>query len=64
MVENKVKERRTELGMTQEQLAQKSSVGRSTISEIESGEHIPSVEVALLLAAALGKTVDDLFWID
>lgn len=60
-VENKIKEYRERLGMSQEQLAQKSSVGRSTISEAESGAHIPTLEAALRLAQALETTVDNLF---
>ena len=60
-VENKIKEYRERLGMSQEQLAQKSGVGRSTISEAESGTHVPTLEAALRLAQALETTVNDLF---
>ena len=60
-MKNRIKERRTELGMSQEQLAQASGIGRSTISEIEAGKHAPTVDVALSIARALGKSVEELF---
>lgn len=60
-MENRIKERRVELGMSQEQLAQQARIGQSTISEIEAGKHNPTVDVALGIARALGKTVEELF---
>ena len=60
-VKNRIKECREALGWSQEQLAQKSGVGRSTISEAESGAHVPTLEAALRLAQALETTVNDLF---
>lgn len=60
-IENKVKEYREARGWSQEQLAVKSGVGRSTISEIEAGKHNPSVEVALMLVKALETTIEDTF---
>lgn len=56
-----IKEYREKLGWTQEQLAQKSGVGRSTISEAEAGKHIPSLEAALRLSEALEVSVNKLF---
>lgn len=63
MVENRVKEFRKELHLSQAQLAAKSGVPRSTISEIETGAHQPSLEVALLLYKALNVPIDELFWV-
>lgn len=60
-IENRVKEHREAHGWSQEQLAIKSGVGQSTISEIEAGKHNPSVEVALLLVKALETTIEDTF---
>ena len=60
-MENRIKERRVELGMSQERLAQLAGIGQSTISEIEAGKHNPTVDVALCIARALGKTVEELF---
>lgn len=61
MVENCIKECREKLGLSQEQLSMKSGVSRSTISEIETGTHSPTIEVALRLAQALGASVESLF---
>lgn len=61
MVKNRVKEYRVALGWSQEQLARKSGVSRTTISETESGSHIPTLETALRLAEAMDTTVNKLF---
>lgn len=61
----KIKERREELKMTQEELAQKSGVSRQTISSIETGKY-ENVLVGTLaaIATALGTTVDKIFYPD
>lgn len=56
-----VKAKRREKNYTQEKLAKKVGVGRSTISEIEAGKHVPSVDVALRIANALDCKVEELF---
>lgn len=56
-----IKERRAELKMTQAQLAELVGVGQSTISEIESGRHQPTIELALLIARALQTSVYNIF---
>lgn len=58
-----IKERREELKMTQEELAQKSGVSRQTISSIETGKY-DNVLVGTLaaIAAALDTTVDKIFY--
>lgn len=57
----RIKERRAELKMTQAQLAELVGVGQSTISEIESGRHQPTIELALLIARVLQTSVDNIF---
>jgi putative transcriptional regulator len=37
---------------------------RQSIIAIEKGRFTPSIHTALMLAAALNTTVDDLFWIE
>lgn len=61
----KIKERREELKMTQEELAQKSGVSRQTISSIETGKY-ENVLVGTLaaIATALETTVDKIFYSD
>lgn len=61
MVENHIKEYRLKLDMSQGQLSQKSGVSVSTISEVETGKHTPTIEVALRLAHTLQAPVEELF---
>lgn len=58
---NKVQEYRWKRGWSQEQLARKSGVPRSTIHAVENGIRVPSVHIALKLAAAFSVSVNDLF---
>lgn len=59
---NKVKEKRKELRLTQEELAQKVGVTRRTIVSLEKGSYIPSLLLAMDLATALNIQIDQLFF--
>lgn len=60
-----IKERREELGMTQEELAEKSGVSRQTISALELGKaNDVLVGTLAAVAKALNTTVDDFFCSD
>ena len=48
-----IKKARSEKGYTQEQLAQKLSVTRNTISNYETGHSNPDIEMLQMLAEAL-----------
>ena len=61
---NRLKERRTELGLTQSELAELCLVSRKTINTVENGVFVPSTLLALKLAEALGVSVEQLFWIE
>jgi putative transcriptional regulator len=61
---NALKERRSELGLTQGQLAEICIVSRKTINTVENCVFVPSTLLALKLAEALGLTVEELFWIE
>ena len=61
---NKLKETRTALGWTQAELAERVLVSRKTINTVENGVFVPSTTLALKLAAALGKKVEDIFWLE
>ncbi|ACK68814.1 transcriptional regulator of molybdate metabolism, XRE family [Gloeothece citriformis PCC 7424] len=61
---NNIKQIRTRLGLSQQDLAQVAGVSRQAISGVESGQYAPSATVALRLAKALGCRVEDLFWLD
>jgi len=60
-VVNTVREARTVLELTQEELAQKVQATRQTIISIEKGNYVPSVLLALKIAAILERKVEDLF---
>jgi putative transcriptional regulator len=61
---NSLKERRTELGLTQAELAEKVGVTRKTVNTVENGVFTPSATLAIKLAKALGVTVEQLFWVE
>jgi molybdate-binding protein/DNA-binding XRE family transcriptional regulator len=48
-------------GLSQAALADAAGVTRQTISGIEAGRWLPSLDVALVVAAALGSSVEELF---
>lgn len=58
---NRLKERRTELGLTQAELAEKVGVTRKTVNTVENGVFVPSTILALKLARALNMAVEELF---
>ena len=61
---SRLREARTAAGLTQAELATRVAVSRKTINTVENGVFIPSTLLALKLAAALGKRVEDLFFLD
>jgi len=60
---SRLKEVRTAAGLTQADLAERAGVSRKTVNTVENGVFIPSTILALGLARALGKTVEELFWL-
>lgn len=59
----KIKDRREELRMTQEELEQKSGISRGTISALENDdEYVTTTKTLAKLAAALDTTIDRLFF--
>ncbi len=60
-MQTKIKEFRTALGLTQEDLANRVQVRRETIVFLEKGKYNPSLRLAHAVAKALGTTVDGLF---
>ena len=57
----RMKEFRTALGLTQEELAARVQVRRETIVFLEKGKYNPSLRLAHAVARVLGTTVDALF---
>jgi len=58
---NSLKDERARLGLTQAELADRVGVSRKTINTVENGIFVPSTLLALKLAAALDRRVEDLF---
>lgn len=59
-VGQRVRHRRRAAGLSQAELADRSGVSRQAVGALEAGRHLPRVDAALALAAALGTTVEDL----
>ena len=60
-MENCIRERRRELGISQEELAKRCGVSRQTVNAIENNKYDPTLSLAFRLARELGVTVDGLF---
>ncbi|MCK9393310.1 MAG: helix-turn-helix transcriptional regulator [Candidatus Paceibacterota bacterium] len=60
-MKNRIKELRTKLNITQDELAQSVSVRRETIVFLEQGKYNPSLNLAHSVAKKLGVKIDDLF---
>jgi len=62
-VANGLRELRQHYGLTQEQLARDLDVTRHTILALEVGRYVPSIELALKLAAYFGQPLETIFWL-
>ena len=60
---NRLREARESKGWTQGQLAEAIQVSRKTVNTVENSVFVPSTTIALKLAAALGTTVEGLFFL-
>ncbi|MFD1177137.1 helix-turn-helix transcriptional regulator [Paenibacillus puldeungensis] len=58
---NKIKQFRKRLGLTQNQLAAECGVARQTINCVENSKYDPTLELAFKLAQILQTKVDELF---
>jgi len=61
ILSSRVSDARRERGWSQQELAAKSGVSRAEVSAVETARQAPSTATALRLAAALGRTVEELF---
>ena len=64
VLQNRVKEARTQVGLSQAHLADMVGVSRNTISSIETGLFCPTAKLALVLCIALDKKFEELFYFD
>lgn len=60
-MENSIRSRRKELGLSQEELAKRCGVSRQTVNAIENNKYDPTLALAFHLAIELQTTVDELF---
>jgi putative transcriptional regulator len=58
---NLVRQRRSERGLSQGQLAEAVNVSRQTINSIEQERYTPSLPLALALARFFDTTVEEIF---
>lgn len=58
---NRIRELRTERGLTQEALGQSVGVSRQTIISIESGRYVPSLPLALKIGQFFSLATDAIF---
>ena len=58
----RIRDRRIELELSQQQLADLVGVSRNTISSIETGQFNPTAKLALILCIALDRKFEELFY--
>lgn len=61
LMENHVKELRTKLGLTQEQLAERVGVSSRTIISLEKGKYKPSILLAYKLSLIFNDSIENIF---
>lgn len=62
---NQIRRLRFDAGeMTQQELADKAGVTRQTIIATEQGRYAPSLPLAIRIARAFGKTVEEVFQLE
>lgn len=62
VLKNRLKDIRTEKGLSQSTLAEMVGVSRNTISSIETGQFCPTAKLALILCIALDRKFEDVFY--
>lgn len=60
-IKNEVSKYRTDMGVTQEDLASKVNVSRQTIIALEKGNYTPSILLALKIAGLFKMPVEKIF---
>ncbi len=60
----RLKAARASLDFSQQELADRVGVSRQTISAIEKGDYNPTINLCIAICKTLGKTLDELFWIE
>ena len=61
---NEIRSLRTQLALSQQQLAEAMDVSRQTINSIEKERYTPSLPLAIALARYFERTVEEVFHVD
>lgn len=60
---NFIKEKRTELGLSQTELADRLKISMSHLNKIERGKRVPSMRLAVRIAKELDCTLSEIFFL-
>lgn len=60
---NRIREVRAEKNMPQKDLARRAGIPQSTLSAVEAGKWVPSLEIAMKIAIALETQIENLFFL-
>jgi putative transcriptional regulator len=60
-MQNEVRQLRTAMGLSQQDLGEAMDVSRQTINSIEKERYTPSLPLAIALARYFGRTVEEIF---
>lgn len=61
LLENRIKQYRKELSITQDELARRAGVTRQTVISLENGRYDASLRLAHRLAVIFEKPIEDIF---
>ena len=62
MFSTTLRQLREDVGLSQEELANRVGVTRQTIGMIEAGKYNPTINLCIAICKELNKTLNDLFW--
>jgi len=60
-IRNRIRDLRSNLGVTQAELAATLQVSRQTVISLEQGRYLPSLPLAFRIAAYFGKPIESIF---
>lgn len=63
-IENKLKQFREEISVSQSKMARDLEITRQTIIAIEKNKYLPTLKLAFIVSEYLGKTIDEVFQLE
>lgn len=60
-MKNRLRVLRAEANWTQAELAERLGVSRQAVNALETGKHVPSLDLAFKISAVFGQTVEEIF---